>query len=267
MMTKEQMAILDDLEAVCKKLTETEKGMRILANYRNGGWFEWQQVGLISDGLVALGMMSKDLRPSPDMDDHDFCQEFQDHEALYLIGAGYIARGMGDVTEGLVDDMKHDSNLVKESHRPLRKRSLKENRMSPRFTKLLKEAYGRLDTDYSKLVFKCVEVTVNDKRYTASCKEGDVLDFDGLVDLAKDYEPINGNVVFDVRTNQDTAEECLILSLSTSDVSGTEEVENDYEYEEGEELLVAEYWFTVRVEDNDSLKDIGDEVIKQCYGD
>lgn len=243
MITKEQMAILDDLEAVCKKLYKTEKGKRILTNYRNGGWSDWQQVKLIRDGLIALGMMDEDLLH---MDDHDFCQVFQDYDALYLIGASYIARGMDDVTEGLVDDLKHDSNLVKESNKPLRKQTIKESRLSPRFTKLLKESSG--NADYENYSYICVEVENEDGRYEAEWKEGDILNPDDVVEIMKSAETINGTADIEtLNTDSPTYGDgcfCIVITLSTAD--------NDEE----EEKEVCKYWLMPRVDNPEVIDSI-----------
>ena len=141
-------------------------------------------------------------------------------------------------------------HLVKESHRPLRKQTIKESRLSHRFTKLLKESsnYG----DYENYSYICVEVENEDGRYEAEWKEGDILNPDDVVKIMKDAETINGTAEIEtLNTDSPTYGDgcsCIVITLSTAD--------NDEE----EEREVCKYWLMPRVDSPEVIDGIADSI-------
>lgn len=267
MITKEQKDILDDIEYSCDTLKETNRGKQILADVRNDDerWYDYEQFIFIYDGLKFLGRKKELERAKKaivkEYDNgalylnhnvaYQFCQEYQDNEALYLIAAGLFADGQDEIAVELANDLNDYCKHLKESR--LRKgRLVKESRLSPRFTKLLKESSS--NADYENYSYICVEVEKEDGRYEDEWKEGDILNPDDVVEIMKSAETINGTAEIDTY-NKDSETygdgcSCIVITLSTAD--------NDEE----EEKEVCKYWLMPRVDTPEVIDGIADSIEK-----
>ena len=133
--------------------------------------------------------------------------------------------------------------LIEHRH-PIARRLLRESHPGQH------SPFKRIDISVDDFSYTCVNVNCSDSRYNPAFKEGDVLGADELVEILTDAEFINGTAEMEPAVNQDTAENCIKITLSSSD------------NEDEEEKSVCEYLFVVKVEEDDIMYDLIDEIEK-----